>query len=356
MLQQVSLRDRILYLYVPLSVVLCFCIIIRSMLPMFIAAFAVAYIFNPLITKLHKRFPKISRTWWVVLFTILFYAVLVSCFLFIVPVVLKQGSAVIQKIPTFLAFLADKFSIDLAHKFKTDFMIWDNLTAFINEHIQNFVNASAKIINVSMKVANILSTVFLTPIITSYILADWPKMSTTVRSLIPTYCKRDVLVLMSRMDSVLSAYLRGQLNVCLLIIVYYAVTLCLLGLDYFIILAIINSLLLFLPYIGVVVSYLITTSLAIMQWGFNPMKLVMIALIFIVCQFVEGNFVTPNLVGNKININPFWLIFAVFVGADLAGFIGIFLAMPIASILGVLIRFFLDKYHKRMVAGYGSNI
>lgn len=354
MVNQISLKSRILYLYVPLGIITCFAFVVRSTLPMFIVAFIVAYIFNPLINRLQQKMPKVSRTWWAIGFTVVFYIALTSCFLFLVPLILKQSTAIVQKLPEFISFISKKLSINLPEQFHENFFMWDNVVAFINEHIQNFMNASAKIINVSMKVVNVISVMFLTPIITFYILVDWNKMADNVRSLIPSYCKRDVIVLMKRIDYVLSAYLRGQLNVCLLIIVYYAITLFFLGLDYFIILAFVNALLLFLPYIGVVVSYLLTSAVAIMQWGIHPVKLIIIALIFILCQFVEGNFITPNLVGNKVNIHPFWIIFAVFVGADLAGFIGILVAMPLASILGVLIRFFLDKYRKRMIGYYGE--
>ena len=148
---------------------------------------------------------------------------------------------------------------------------------------------------------------------------------------------------LEEINKVLSGYLRGQLTVALILGTFYSISLTIAGLNFGIVIGMATGLLSFLPYIGIIMGFVSGMLVAFIQYN-NWQDIAIIAAIFLGAQVVEGNFITPNLIGNKIGIHPAWLIFGLFAGGTLFGFTGVLLAIPLTAIAGVLTRFLVKQY------------
>jgi predicted PurR-regulated permease PerM len=195
-----------------------------------------------------------------------------------------------------------------------------------------------------------LSVMILTPILTFYMLRDWPVFVANIESLYPIDMKSELLALQSRIDGALSGFIRGQTLVCISLGSFYALFLTLAGLDFGLVIGFFSGMVSFIPYVGTLLGGILSLGVALLQFGFDDMGRVgTVALIFLIGQFVEGNILSPKLVGDRVNLHPVWIIFALFAGASLAGFLGVLVAVPTAAVLGVLVRFGIEKYKASML-------
>ena len=192
---------------------------------------------------------------------------------------------------------------------------------------------------------NFLSLVIITPIVLFYLLRDWDRLVALLIDLIPKPHSKIIKNIFSSIDQVLASFIRGQLIVCSILAFYYSGALILLGLDFALVAGIIAGLISFVPYIGMLLGLIVSLVLAFLQFGsWDPLLLVTV--IFLVGQVIEGNFITPKLVGDRIGLHPVWMIFSLMVGGALLGFSGVLVAIPVAAVCGVLIRFAADGYRK----------
>ena len=176
-----------------------------------------------------------------------------------------------------------------------------------------------------------------------YLLRDWDRIVATVDGWLPQRQAHIIRDQVSEIDSVLSAFVRGQFTVCIVLGVFYAVGLSVVGLDFGFIIGFGTGLISFVPYFGMLVGFVAGVGVAIAQFG-EWQPVVLVAGVFVVGQFLEGNFITPKLVGDKIGLHPVWIIFALLAGGAVFGFTGILLAIPAAAIIGVLSRFGISQY------------
>ena len=188
-------------------------------------------------------------------------------------------------------------------------------------------------------------SLFLIPIITFYLLRDWDKITAHLGALVPSQQRATVFQLARDTDEVLGAFLRGQLLVMFALSVIYSVGLSLVGLKFAVAIGVVSGLVSFVPYLGFVFGI----SLAFLTVILEPNSLWLMAGVvatFSIAQFIEGSFLTPNLVGDRIGLHPVIIIFAVAAGGQLFGFFGILLALPAAAVLSVVVRFAYDRYLK----------
>jgi predicted PurR-regulated permease PerM len=145
-------------------------------------------------------------------------------------------------------------------------------------------------------------------------------------------------------DNAISGFLRGQLAVCFLLGLYYAIALTLVGLQFGVLIGVVAGLITFVPYVGSLTGLLIASAVAITQFWPDWQWIVAVVVIFLVGQFVEGNIIAPKLVGERVGLHPVWMIFAMFAFGYLFGFVGLLLAVPLAAAIAVLFRFGLRRY------------
>ncbi len=191
---------------------------------------------------------------------------------------------------------------------------------------------------------SIFSLLIITPVVAFYLGCDWDRIVTSVDQLIPLQQRETVRGLAREIDASISAYVHGQSGVCLILGSYYAVGLTLAGLNFGFLIGVVCGLISFIPYVGSLTALVVSLCVAVAQffpeWG----RIVIVVGIVLFGQFLEGNVLSPKLVGHSVGLHPVWLMFALFAFGYLFGFVGLLLAVPLAAAAGVLIRFALRRY------------
>jgi predicted PurR-regulated permease PerM len=192
---------------------------------------------------------------------------------------------------------------------------------------------------------NILSLVFITPIVAFYMMRDWPLIVATVDGWLPKRQAPTIRRLLVEMDMRLSGYVRGVSMICIILAVFYGTALSLVGLDFGLAVGLLAGLLTFIPFVGSIFGFIASVGLAIAQFS-EWTSIALVAGIFLIGQAVEGNLLQPLLVGRQVNLHAVWIIFALLAGGALFGFLGVLLAVPIAVIIAVLVRFGIEQYRE----------
>ena len=188
-----------------------------------------------------------------------------------------------------------------------------------------------------------LRLLVITPLVAFYLLRDWDRIVARIDSLLPSRIRPIVREQAKEIDDILAGFVRGQATVCLLLGVFYAVGLSLAGLDFGVIVGLGTGLISFIPYFGMTIGLVTGMGIAVAQFA-DWVPIAIVAGVFAVGQVLEGNVITPRLVGNRVRLHPVWVIFAVLAGGALFGFTGILLALPAAAVIGVLVRFAVSRY------------
>lgn len=323
----------------------------------FVAGMILAYLLDPLADFLERhRFPR-----WLAagLITLLATTVVISVLLVLVPLLQSQIVDFAGRLPNYVELLREK-AVALLAAVQTQLTLEE--MASIREKIGGAAgpNALAWIGNLLTRIwgggvalLNLLSLLVITPIVMFYLLRDWDDLLDTIEGWLPRHLAPVIREKTLEIDEVLSGFLRGQFSVCLLLGLLYAIGLTVVGLDFGLIIGFVTGLISFVPYFGMLIGFAVGLGVAIAQFS-DWQPIAMVAGVFVVGQFLEGNFITPRLVGERIGIHPAWIIFALLAGGALFGFTGILLAVPIAAVVGVLGRFALQQY-KRSAAYLGSS-
>lgn len=327
-------------------VITFFLIEVSSILAPFILSFLIAYFLDPLTKKLENL--GIKRNLTVSLIVGIFFITIILGLLKLVPVFFEQVKDFIVAIPSYEKFVSEnilnKISIFIA---KIDPKIANEIRAqlsnFSSKFFEYLVMLVQNILNSSLAVFNVIAIIFFTPILVFYLLRDWPAVEKHINDLVPLSHKTLILEQFKQIDMVLSSCVRGQLTVCMILSLFYVVSLSLLGLEYSLLVGIVAGFLSIIPYVGLIAGGAICTLVALLQ--FSELSYMYITLvIFVVGHILESCIITPKLVGEKIGLHPVWVIFALMSGGALFGFWGMFLAIPVAAILGVLIRGMIKLY------------
>jgi predicted PurR-regulated permease PerM len=187
------------------------------------------------------------------------------------------------------------------------------------------------------------------PVVAFYLLVDWDHMIARIDHLLPRDHAPVIRRLAGEIDTVLSAFVRGQLTVCLVLGIYYSAALMLAGLQFGLVVGALAGAITFIPYIGAIIGGALAIGLALFQFWGDWVAIGIVAAIFAAGQFLEGNVLTPKLVGKSVGLHPVWLLFALSAFGTLFGFVGMLVAVPVAASLGVLTRFALGQYHDSLL-------
>jgi predicted PurR-regulated permease PerM len=197
-----------------------------------------------------------------------------------------------------------------------------------------------------LALVNLLSLLVVTPVVAFYLLNDWDHMVAKVDSWLPRHHADTIRELAGQMDDAMAGFIRGQGTVCLALGLFYAVGLSLAGLNFGLLIGLCAGLLSFIPFVGTIVGGVTAVGMALIQFWPNWTSIVIVLAVFVAGQFIEGNFLSPKLVGGRVGLHPVWLMFSLFAFGYLFGFVGLLLAVPLAAAVGVLIRFALRQYLK----------
>lgn len=319
---------------------------LSSVVMPFAFASILAYLFDPLVNRLQAW--KINRTLGVVIVFVLFLVILISCILVIIPLLQNQIIALINRLPDFFDWIQLKLvpwlNQRLEHKINFSAA---NLKQYISTHFDNFGDLANHILRTITHSGQTLfvwiSNIILIPVVMFYMLRDWHTVLEGTRSLLPRSIEPTVNSLFNQCDEVLSAFLRGQLMVMIALAILYSFGLSIIGLDMAILIGFLSGLVSIVPYLGFIVGIGFASIAAIFQFG-DLTHTLGVVLVFTVAQSIESMLLTPLFVGDKIGLHPVAVIFAVLAGGQLFGFVGVLLALPVAAVIMVFIRYALERY------------
>lgn len=321
--------------------------LLAPVLTPFIAAALLAYMGDPLADRLQKF--KLPRTLAVVAVFLITFVSLALLILLIGPLVKTQIGALFQALPDIARQIEQVWLPTLFGWMKVEPGDDVGIGAFLARYSDMVGSWSGKILLGVGKSGGVLAaavlSLFLIPILTFYMLRDWDSFMAHLGALVPRSQRDTVIRLARETDSVLSAFLRGQVLVMLALAIIYSLGLSIVGLKFAIAIGVVAGLVSFVPYLGFVFGI----GLAGLTVALEPeplWHLVGVIATFTIAQIIEGTVLTPKLVGDRIGLHPVIVIFAIVAGGQLFGFFGILLALPAAAVLSVLIRFAYHRYLK----------
>ena len=323
--------------------------VLRDILLPFVLGTTIAYFLDPIADRL-ERF-GMSRLMATVVISLISAMVLVTVVLGLVPLLIKQLAAFAASLPQLLQQLRE-FGSHIAETWLSGF--GKDLDLGIDAPVQQIAEKVPSLLqgllvsiwSGGMAFANFLALFLVTPVVAFYLLKGWDRMIAAVDGWLPRQHAPTVRLLAREIDNVVSGFVRGQGTVLLLLVVIYVIGLSMAGLNYALLIGLGSGLVSFIPYVGPIVGFVVGGTVAGLQfwpdWG--PIALVLA--VFTFGQVIEGNVLSPLIVGDRVNLHPVWLILALFVFGYLFGLVGLLLAVPIAAAIGVLIRFALGVYLK----------
>jgi predicted PurR-regulated permease PerM len=321
--------------------------LLAPVLTPFIAAGLLAYMGDPFADRLQKL--KLSRTLAVVVVFLTTFLLLALLVLLIGPLIRAQIGALFQALPDIARQVEQEWLPTVLAWMNVDPTENVGVGAFLARYSDMFGSWSGTILMGVGKGSGFLAaavlSLFLIPILTFYMLRDWDTFMLHLGALIPSRLQETVFELARETDSVLGAFLRGQMLVMLALAAIYTLGLSLVGLKFAIAIGVVAGLVSFVPYLGFVFGIGLAGLTVALEP--NPLwNLVGVVATFAIAQMIEGSFLTPKLVGDRIGLHPVIVIFAIAAGGQLFGFFGILLALPAAAVLSVLIRFAYHRYLK----------
>lgn len=333
---------------VVLVVVLLCTYLLRSVLLPFVAGMAVAYLLDPICDRLERW--KLSRTWATTIVTVVFILICVIILLILVPAVVSQIVTLIERAPAYLNAIQREIGELVA-------MLKDRLEPATLERLQEAMRGSADkviawvtnllggVVSGGVAFVNFVALLVITPVVAFYLLRDWDRLIEQADDALPRKHLETIRGLAKQVDETLAGFLRGQGMVCILLALFYAIGLTIAGLDFGLVIGLIAGFLSFIPYVGSLVGLVLSVGLALAQFD-SLVDVAIVAAVFFVGQAIEGNVLTPKLVGEKVGLHPVWVMFALLAGGALFGFVGVLLAVPVAAIVGVGVRFGIGQYRQ----------
>jgi predicted PurR-regulated permease PerM len=342
----VAFQRQIVFWLAALFVFIMMLWLLSEILLPFIAGLAIAYLLTPLTDRLERA--GVNRLVAALMIISLVVLAIILLILLVVPLLGGQLSSFIDNIPGYVTKLRAVVSDPsrpwvqklLGAGFNSDKGISDLVTqgaGWLTAFLKSLWSGGSALIS-------IFSLIVVTPVVAFYLIYDWHHMIQTVDSWIPVNQRDTVRGLAREVDAAIAGFVRGQSAVCLILGTFYAIALTLTGLNFGLLIGLISGLITFIPYVGSMTGLILSLGVAVAQFWPDYMWIAMILGIFLVGQFLEGNVLSPKLVGESVGLHPVWLIFALLAFGYLFGFVGLLVAVPLAATIGVLARFALRRY------------
>ncbi len=322
--------------------------LLAPILTPFVISALLAWLGNPLVSKIEQS--GRSRTTAVVLVFALMTLVMVLIVLLLIPILERQVAQFIQWLPRLsgwitsiaVPWLEQKLDLSIASYFDPT-SVFDLLKNYWQEAGGVAATVLGGISKSGFTVLAWLANLLLIPVVTFYFMRDWQFMIDRTYELVPRPLAPTVSRLAKDSDAVLGGFMRGQLTVMLALGTIYAIGLSLAGIKLGILIGFVAGLISFVPYLGAIVGLGAAVIASLVEYG-DVTHLVLVFAVFGVGQTIESFLLTPWLVGDRIGLHPVAVIFAIMVGGQLFGFLGVLLALPVAAVSMVLLRFAHQQY------------
>lgn len=320
----------------------------NSILTPFILGIAIAYLLDPIVRKLAKE-KGVPR--WVISLVILslFILFLLVLVVALAPMVFQQLQMLAKEVPNYIQsgvnYLRPYLSWIEGHLGRN---YLEELNAQLKGNAGTLVgsagNVVAGIASGGFALMSFFTMLVLTPLVAFFMMNEWPKIVKWVESLYPRQHEETIRNLLKQIDTKISGFIRGQITVAFILGIVYAVSLSIAGLNYGFLIGLGSGLFSIIPFVGSTLGLIVSVGVAWFQTGGDWTYTAIIAAIFLSGQFIEGNFLTPKLVGDSVGLHPLWVLFALMAGGSLFGIVGMLLAVPVAAVIGVLLGFVIGQY------------
>jgi len=313
----------------------------------FVLAGAVAYVLDPIADWLQRR--GFSRIWATITITFLAVVVFVIVTFLVIPTLVRQTTELFQALPQFVQRFEDGLTARYPELLNPESQMRRSLNALGDTLQSRGAELVETLLSSALNLLNVVVLLVLVPVITFYLLLDWDRMVARIDDLLPRDHAPTIRKLAKDIDATLSSFIRGQGTVCLIMGIFYSIGLMLVGLNFGAAIGAFAGLITFIPYVGALLGGALAIGVALFQFWGDWVWILAVVAIFFSGQFLEGNIITPNLVGSSVGLHPVWLIFALSAFGTLFGFVGMLVAVPVAAALGVLVRYALSQYREGLL-------
>lgn len=324
----------------------------NAILAPFVIGMAIAYFLDPVCDRLERV--GLSRTLATLVVTLAFVILLALLVALIAPLVVSEVIQLAGQLPAWFESLRGQLG-ELAQSLQShvDPRVMERVRSVLvgsQERLASWATSLARdVLSGGFALFNVVSLLLITPIVAFYLLRDWDRLIAEGDKLLPPAYAETIREQVREVDRTLSGFVRGTGTVCMILGTFYALGLTLVGLNFGLVIGISAGLISFVPYLGATLGLLAAVGTALVQFD-GYLMAALVAVIFFTGQFVEGNILQPTLVGERVRLHPVWVIFALLAGGLLFGFAGVLLAVPIAAVVGVLVRFAVGQYKAKIVA------
>ncbi len=313
----------------------------------FLVGGAIAYFLDPVADRLERLgLSRVAATTVISLVALMLVILLV---LAVIPSLINQLTALVNSAPEIArkmqAFLVERFP-ELTDSTSTMRQTLANIATAIQARGAELANG---LLSSALGVISAVVFIVVVPVVAFYLLLDWDMMVARVDAMLPLDHAPVIRKLAVEINMVLAGFVRGQISVCVLLGSFYSIALMLAGLQFGLIVGAIAGAITFIPYVGSIIGGTLAVGLALFQFWGDWVSIGIIAAIFAVGQFIEGNVLTPKLVGKSVGLHPVWLLFALSAFGSVFGFVGMLIAVPVAASIGVLTRFGVGQYQSSLL-------
>ncbi|WP_411970696.1 AI-2E family transporter [Mesorhizobium sp. CA14] len=342
-----GLRRQVFFWLATAVLLALFLYVFSGILLPFVAGMVLAYFLDPVADWLQRL--GLSRLMATVVILIAFIVVVVLAFVILVPVLATQMADFARKLPEYLTrlqslitsfdpkWLEQRFGVNAAG-------LRDGLNSLLTSGFGLLTTVFTSIWSSGVALVSVVSLFVVTPVVAFYMLLDWDRMVAVVDSWVPRDYVETVRALAREINTATAGFVRGQGTLCLVLGAMYATGLTLTGLNFAILIGFFAGLISFIPYVGSLTGLVLAVGVAFVQFWPDWTMILLVACVFFVGQFIEGNILQPRLVGKSVGLHPVWLMFALFAFGALFGFVGLLIAVPASAAIAVLVRFAIGRY------------
>ncbi len=325
--------------------------LLNDILLPFVVGMAVAYFLDPVVGRLQRL--GMSRTWATTTVTILAVLFAVGIGMAILPPLFGEVQSLIVKAPQYVVQAAARMQPliePLRQKLGLPSLSLQDIqaeaTQWAGQALAVAGSLAGGLARRGAALINLLALVFLTPVVTFYLLRDWEKLIAALDGALPLDHADTIRKLARESNAAIAGYVRGQALVCIALGSIYAIGLSLVGLQFGLVIGLIAGAISFIPFVGTFVGAVMALGMALAQFPPDWWSVAKVAAVFLFGQAMEGNVLSPKLVGDRVGLHPVWIMFALLAGGSLFGFVGILIAVPTAAVIGVVVRHLLGRYRE----------
>ena len=321
-------------------------VMLEKVLLPYLVGLAIAYLLDPVADRLEKL--GCSRFWATAIISTGSLLLVLAGLVILIPLLLQQFTEFVLFVPELFSSFRE-FSTPFLQRYAPNLLSaeFDILASIgrIGDLTRTLAsNIASQVLSIGVGAINALLFLLVVPVVVVYMLADWDLATAKIKSWLPRDHAEELIELFSEVDSALAGFVRGQLTVCGILAVYYAVLLEVCGLTFGLVVGVVAGALSFIPFVGSIAGGILAIGLAVFQFWQDPLWIGLVALVFFSGQLIEQNFLTPRLVGRSVGLHPVWLLFALSSFGSLFGFAGLLVAVPAAAAIGVFFRYGIRRY------------